>query len=141
MLRNPRVWLHVAGFWLIVCGLAHGYVHVTSILLEGRQDFAARAMQSATSLEPLHPSLWTRYGAYSVGLALLLIGGGIVDVLLAWMEAPPRILRAIALAGTLFWTVAFAPFAFLHPVLLPIVASALAVPLHGIVWLTAVRSG
>jgi hypothetical protein len=39
--------------------------------------------------------------------------------------------------GTVFWTAAFIPFAFLHPVVQPIVVAAIAVPLHALAWLTA----
>lgn len=145
MLRNPRVWLYAAGGWLIVCGVAHAYLHLASFGLErgleGQQGFAIRVMQSAASLEPLRPSMWTLFRTYSVSLSLLLFFAGAADVLLAWLGAPPRILRAFGLLGTVFWTAAFAPFALVDPVLLPIVVSAVAVPLHGIVWLTAVEAG
>lgn len=141
MLRNPRVWLFAGGGWLILGGIGHTFVHVVTFVLEqgleGQRDFAVRAMKAAISLAPLRPNMWTLFRTFSVAFALLLFFAGTADVLLAWLDAPPRVLKAFALLGTVFWTVAFVPFAFIDPVLHPIVIAAVAVPLHGMAWLAA----
>ncbi len=48
-----------------------------------------------------------------------------------------QVLRSYALLGTVFWTAAFIAFAFVDPVIQPIVVAAIAVPLHALAWLTA----
>ena len=95
------------------------------------------AMKQAYSLDPLQPSMWTTFLAFSVSTSLLPLFSGAVGITLAWIASPPRILRGYALLGTVFWTAAFIPFAFLHPVVQPIVVAAIAVPLHALAWLTA----
>lgn len=141
MLRSPRVWLYAAGGWLIVTGLAHLSAHVWTFVLEngmvGQRDFAMNAMRQALSTDPLQPSMWRLFKSFSVSFGLLLIFAGAVDVVLAWTGAAPRTLRAFALLGTVFWTLAFVPYAFLDPVLQPILVALVAVPLHGIAFLTA----
>lgn len=141
MLRNPRVWLYAAGGWLIVGGSAHLVLHIWSFVLEngmvGLRDFAMNAMKQAQSLEPLRPSLWRQFRMFSVSFSLLLFFGGIVNVLLARIDAPLRVIRAFALLGALFWTAAFVPYAFIDPVIQGIVVAAVAVPLHGIAYITA----
>ena len=141
MLRSPRVWLYAAGAWLVLAGLAHTGSHVWTSVLEnglvGQREFAMNAMKQAYSLDPLQPSMWTTFLAFSVSTSLLLLFSGAVGITLAWIASPPRILRGYALLGTVFWTAAFIPFAFLHPVVQPIVVAAIAVPLHALAWLTA----
>lgn len=141
MLSNPRIWLYVAGAWLILGGLAHSTAHVWTFVLEngmvGLRDFAMNAMKQARSADPLHPSMWRQFRLFSVSFGLLLLFAGSLDVVLAWTRAPRETLRAVALLATTFWTVAFALFALVDPVIQAIVVAAVAVPLHGIVHLTA----
>jgi hypothetical protein len=141
MLRNPRVWLYAAGGWLIVTGLAHLGGHVWGFVLEngmvGQREFAMRAMKQAFSTDPLQPSLWRLMRALNAAFGLFLIFAGTVDVLLGWLDAPPRIKTAFTLFGTLFWTCTFTLFAFVDPVIQPLVIAMVAVPLHGIAWVTA----
>lgn len=141
MLRNPRVWLYVAGGWLIVSGLAHTAAHVWTFVLEngmvGLREFAMQAMKQAQSPDPLRPSLWRQFRMFSVAFSLLLFFTGTVDVLLARSVANRKTLRSFALLGTVFWTIAFVPFAFVDPVIQAITVSAVAVPLHALAYLTA----
>ena len=65
------------------------------------------AMKQAYSLDPLQPSMWTTFLAFSVSTSLLLLFSGAVGITLAWITSPPRILRGYALLGTVFWTAAF----------------------------------
>ncbi len=60
-----------------------------------------------------------------------------MDVALAWTRAAARTIRSIALLATVFWTLAFVPYAFVNPVIQPIVVALIAVPLHGIAFLSA----
>lgn len=141
MLRSPRVWLYAAGGWLILAGLAHAGTHVWTLVLEngmvGLREFAMNAMKQTQSGDPLSPSLWRVFRAYSVSFSLLLLFSGTVNLLLAAGGAPARTLRVMALFGTVFWTVAFIPFAFIDPVIQPIVVAIVAVPLHALVYITA----
>lgn len=141
VLRNPRVWLYAAGLWLVLGGLAHMGGHVYGIVLEngmiGQREFAMNAMKQAFSTDLLEPSLWTLFRAFSVSFGLLLLFSGLVAVLLAWTYAEARTIRAFALFGTVFWTFAFVPFAFVDPVIQPIVLSIVAVPLHALAYVTA----
>ena len=141
MLRSPRAWLYAAGGWLVLMGLVHTGVHVWMFVLEnglvGQREFAMKAMKQAYSLEPLQPTMWTTFRAFSVSFSLLLLFSGSVGVMLSWIGSSPRVLRSYALLGTVFWTAAFVPFAFVDPVILPIVIAMIAVPLHALAWLTA----
>jgi len=141
VLRNPRVWLYIAGAWLIIAGVAHTGAHVWSFVLEngmvGMREFAMNAMKQAQSTDPLAPSLWRQFRLFSVSFGLLLLFAGCANVVLAWTNAPTPTLRAFALFGTIFWTLAFIPFAFIDPVIQSIVVAALAVPLHGLAYVTA----
>ena len=141
MLRSPRVWLYAAGGWLFLIGLVHTGVHVWTFVLEnglvGQREFAMNAMKQASSLQPLRPTMWTMFRSFSVSFALLLLFSGSVGFVLTWIGSSPRVLRSYALLGTVFWTAAFIPFAFVDPVILPTVTAAIAVPLHALAWLTA----
>jgi hypothetical protein len=141
VLRNPRVWLVAAGGWLIVAGLAHATAHIWLFLLEnelyGMREFAVDAMKQAESLDPLRPSLWTQFRLFSAGYGLLLFFTGVGNLLLWWTRVPAETLRVFTLLETVFWTFAFGLFAFLDPVLQPIVVAAVAVPLHAVAFLTA----
>jgi hypothetical protein len=122
-------------------GLVHTGVHVWTFVLEngilGQREFAMNAMKQAYSLDPLQPSMWTTFRAFSVSFSLLLLFSGSTAVMLAWVGSPPRILRSFALFGTVFWTAAFIPYAFVDPVIKSIVVAVIAVPLHALAWLTA----
>ncbi len=141
MLRNPRVWLYAAGGWLILAGLAHLGAHVGTFVLErgvvGQREFAMNAMKQAFSTDPLQPSMWQVFRSFSASFGLLLLFAGAVDVALAWTRAAARTIRSIALLATVFWTLAFVPYAFVNPVIQPIVVALIAVPLHGIAFLSA----
>ena len=141
MLRSPKFWLYAAGGWLLLTGAAHGVMHTWSFALEngvaGMREFAINQMKQTQSFDPLQPSLWGQFRTFSVSFGLLLIFAGTVDVMLAWASAPVRFVRSFALFATLFWTAAFIPFAFLDPVIQALVVAAVAVPLHGIAYLTA----
>lgn len=142
MLRSPRMWLWVAGGWLILGGLAHLGIHVWGFVLEndtagGLRAFAMDAMKQARSPDPLRPSMWRQFRLYSASLALLFLFAGLVDVILVALAAPRRVVASVTLLQTVFWTVAFIPFAFVDPVLQPLAVVAVAVPLHGIAYLTA----
>lgn len=141
MLSSPRVWLYAAGGWLVLAGLAHTGAHVWTYVLEnglvGQREFAMNAMKQAYLLAPLQPTMWTMFRAFSVSFSLLLLFSGSVGITLARIASPPRVLRSYALLGTVFWTAAFIPFAFVDPVLQQIVVAAIAVPLHALAWLTA----
>ena len=125
----------------MLAGLAHTGAHVWTFVLEnglvGQREFAMNAMKQAYSLQPLQPTMWTMFRAFSVSFALLLLFSGSVGVTLAWIGSAPRILRSYALLSTVFWTAAFVPFAFVDPVILPVVIAMIAVPLHALAWLTA----
>jgi hypothetical protein len=116
-------------------------LHVWGVALEhamvGQRGFAMEAMKQAFFLEPLQPSLWRRHRMLSVSLGRFFAFAGAVPCLLAWTRADDRILATMALFGTVFWTLTFVPYAFFDPVALPLVTVALAVPLHGTIWLTA----
>lgn len=142
MLRNPRVWLGIAGGWLVFAGLGQLGDHVWGLVLEndmagGLRDFAMQAMKQAQSPDPLRPSMWRVYRLYSVSLALLFFFSGLVDLVFARIDVPHAARSTLALVQTVFWTVAFIPFALVDPVIQPLVVVALAVPLHGIAYLTA----
>ncbi len=141
VLRSPRVWLRVAAAWLIVSGLTHLGWHVWTLVLEngmiGLREFAMGAMKQARSSEPLHPSLWRQMRAFSVSFGLLLLFAGAVDAFVSGSSIPRRAQRGYALLATVFWTLAFAPFAFVDPVIVPILISAVAVPLHAIAYAAA----
>lgn len=141
MIRSPRLWLTVAGGWLVFCGLAHMGAHVWTFVLEngfgGLREFAMNAMKQARSADPLQPSMWRQFRVFSVSFGLLLLFTGAVDLLLAGIRADDRTVRAFALFSTLFWTAAFVPFAFVDPVIQPIVVALIAVPLHAITYVTA----
>ena len=143
MLRNPRVWLYAAGGWLILTGLTHTGAHVWTFVLEngmvGLREFAMNAMKQAQSADPLSPSLWRLMRTFSVSFSLLLLFVGSANILLAWTRAPARTLRVFSLFCTVFWTIAFVPFAFIDPVIQPIIVSAVAVPLHALAYLTAAQ--
>lgn len=142
MLRNPRFWLYVAGGWLLVAGAAHAALHVWGLVLEhgygaGLRGFAMNAMQQAQSPDPLQPSLWRQFRAFSSSFGLLLVFTGGADLVLAAIPAPLRVIRAFTLFATVFWTVAFVPFGLIDPVIQPMTAAIVAVPLHAIAHLTA----
>ena len=103
-----------AGGWLVLMGLVHSGVHVWMFVLEnglvGQREFAMKAMKQAYSLEPLQPTMWTTFRAFSVSFSLLLLFSGSVGVMLSWIGSSPRVLRSYALLGTVFWTAAFVPF-------------------------------
>ncbi len=142
MPRSPRFWLGVAGGWLLFGGFAHLGYHVWGLVLEndvagGLREFAAQAMKQAQSPDPLRPSLWRAFRLYSASLALLFLFAGIVDMAAALGDVPHRVRTGIALIQTVFWTVAFVPFAFIDPVIQPLAVVGMAVPLHGIAYITA----
>lgn len=142
MLRSPRMWLWVAGGWLVLGGLAHLGFHTWAFVLENRTsggywEFAMNAMKQATSADLLRPSMWSLFRIYGVGLGLLWLFAGIADLLLVVSDVPQRLLARMSLLQTVFWTLAFVPFGFMEPVAGPLVVVALAVPLHGIAYLTA----
>lgn len=141
MLRNARVWAYATGGWLLVAGGLQWAAHVWGVAGEhamiGQREFAMDAMKQAFSLAPLQPSLWRSYRMLSASLGLFFVYGGMVPILLAWARVSAPALAGMALFGTVFWTLAFALYAFADPVLLPLVTAAVAVPLHALVWLTA----
>jgi len=55
--------------------------------LVGQREFAMNGMKQAYSLEPLQPTMWTMFRAFSVSVALLLLFSGSVGVVLAWLTA------------------------------------------------------
>ena len=142
MLRRPRVWLYAAGIWLIGGALAHAGAHVWTLVLEngmvGLREFAMNAMKQAVSADPLRPSLWQTHRMLSASFGLFLLFAGSVDVVLAWIYAPRRVVAALMLFATVFWTFAFVPLAFIDPVIQPVLIVIVAVPLHAIAYLTAV---
>ncbi len=141
MLRNPRVWLVAAGGWLLVAALVHSSMHVWVFVLEnelyGLREFAMNAMKQAESPDPLRPSLWRHLRMLSMGYGLLLWFTGVGNLLLWWTEVRTDAVRTFTLLETVFWAFAFGLFAFLDPVLQPLVVSGVAVPLHAIAFLTA----
>jgi len=141
MLRKPRTWLFAAGFWLIAAGLAHLGSHVWTYVLgngmDGQRDFAMRAMQQSFSLDLLRPSLWRTFLAMSVSMALLFLFAGSVTVLLSWIRPPVRVLSGYALFSTVFWTTAFSVWLFVDPVIQPVLAAGVVVPVFGLAWMTA----
>ncbi len=141
MIRNPRVWLYVAGGWLIGAGLLHTAAHIWGFVLEngmlGMREFAMNAMKQARSTDALTPSLWRQFRLFSLSFGLLLLFTGWANVLLPSTSAPARTLRAFALFGMIFWTLAFIPFAFVDPVIQAVVVAAFAVPLHALAYVTA----
>ncbi len=143
MLRSPRVWLVAAGGWLLLAALAHSAAHVWYYVLEndlvGMREFAVDAMKQAQSLEPLRPSLWRQFRAFSIGFGLLFWFAGAGNLLLWWTRVPADALRIFTLLATVFWTLAFGLFAFVDPVIQPMLVAGVAVPLHGIAFLTADR--
>lgn len=145
MPRNARVWLSIAGGWLLLGGAAHLTYHVWGVILEndssgGLREFAMNAMKQAQSPDPLRPTMWRLYRTFSASLGLLFLLGGIMDLMLAAIDAPRRVLSATALTQTLFWTAAFIPFALIDPVIQPLAVVAIAVPLHGIAYITAAET-
>ncbi len=142
MLRNPRVWLWAAAGWLAAGAALHVYAHVSTFVLEqgllGQREFAMRAMKQAVSADaPLQPDMWRLMAAYSGGLGLLLLFAAAVTGLMAWLPAPSRVLRAFALVSTVFWTASFGFYAFVAPVMVPLLVSAGAAALCGTTWLAA----
>lgn len=142
LIRNPRLWLYVAGGWLVVGGLGQLALHVWDFVLENRTsaglwEFAMNAMKQARTPDLLRPSMWRLFRLYGVGLSLLWLFAGIVDLVLALSTTPRRLVATLALIQTVFWTLAFVPFAFVDPVELPLLVVSVAVPLHGIAYLTA----
>ena len=144
MLRSPRVWLYAAGGWLLLGTAAHATAHVWLFVLEnefyGLREFAMNAMKQAESPDPLRPSLWRQFRMFSVGFGLLMAFTGVADLILAGSSVENRTRRAFALMSTVFWTVAFGLFAFVEPVLQALLVSAVAVPLHGIAYVTAANA-
>jgi hypothetical protein len=144
MSTEPRTWLRVAGGWLLLVGFAHLGSHTWTYVLEngmvGMQEFAMNAMKQAQSFDPLRPSLWRQFRVFSVSFALLLLFAGAVNLLIASRGTAQETIRSYALFATVFWTGAFIPFAFVDPVIQPIVVAVVAVPLHGIAYLTASKS-
>ena len=141
MIRNPRFWFALAGGWLVFGGLAHAAAHTWSFVLEngmlGLREFAMNAMKQAQSPDPLRPSMWRQFRLFSTSFALLLLFTGGLNLLLARVPVPARTLRDIALFATVFWTLAFVPFALIDPVIQAIAVALIAVPLHGIAYVTA----
>lgn len=142
MFRSPRLWLYVAGGWLIVGALGQLGYHVWGLVLEndvsgGLREFAMQAMKQAQSPDPLRPSLWRVFRLYSVSLALLWLFAGVVDLAAAFSDVPNGVRTGLSLIQTVFWTLAFVPFALVDPVIQPLVVVAVAVPLHGIAYITA----
>jgi len=141
VLNNPRAWLRIAGGWLLLTGLAHLAAHTWGFVLEngmvGLREFAMNAMQQARSLDPLTPSLWRQFRLFSVSFGLLLLFAGAVNFLIASKSTGIETIRNYGLFATVFWTAAFIPFAFIDPVIQAIVVAVVAVPLHGIAYLTA----
>lgn len=140
------MWLYVAGGWLVVGGLAHLGYHTWAFVLENRTaaglwEFAMNAMKQATSPDLLRPSMWSLFRIYGVGLGLLWLFAGTVDLVLAFSETPTRLLATLSFVQTAFWTLAFVPFGFMEPVAGPLAVVAIAVPLHGIAYLTASMDG
>ena len=60
-----------------------------------------------------------------------------VEFSINWFGLIAAVSVGLGVLGTVFWTAAFVPFAFVDPVILPIVIAAIAVPLHALAWLTA----
>lgn len=135
------MWLYVAGGWLVLAALAQLGYHVWGIVLEndvagGLREFAMNAMKQAQSPDPLRPSMWRVFRLYSVSTGLLWLFAGTIDIVAAFATLPARVRTVLALIQTVFWTAVFVPFAFVDPVIQPLVVVALAVPLHGIAYLT-----
>jgi hypothetical protein len=135
------VWAFAASGWLVIMGMTQLGLHVWGVVqehaMQGQREFAMEAMRQAFFPEPLQPSLWRRYRMLSASLGLFYLFAGIVPGLLAWLQADRRVLAGMALFGTVFWTLTFMPYAFSDPVALPLATAAVAVPLHGTMWLTA----
>lgn len=141
MLRSPRFWLSIAGGWLVFAALAHTAAHVWFLVLEngmlGLREFTMNAMKQARSPDPLTPSMWREFRNYSSAFGLLLFFAGCADLLVARMDAPSRVRADFALYGTVFWTIAFIPWAFVDPVIQPLTVAIVAVPLHAIAYLVS----
>ena len=103
----------------------------------GLREFAVNAMKQVRSPDPLTPSMWRQYRMLSVSFALMLFFAGGIDLLVARMDAPRPVLAHVALFGTLFWTIAFIPYAFVDPVIQPLVVAFIAVPLHAIAYVAS----
>ena len=117
VLRSSRLWLYVAGGWLILGAVAHLGYHVWGLVLEndvsgGLRAFAMQAMKQAQSPDPLRPSLWRVFRLFSVSLGLLWLFAGIIDLVAAFGDVPDRVRSMLSLTQTIFWTLAFVPFAF-----------------------------
>jgi hypothetical protein len=70
----------------------------------------------------------------------MLFLAGSINLLFARSDIPRRFQANVALLGTVFWTIAFIPYAFVDPVIQSIVVAFIAVPLHAIAYLTATVS-
>ena len=141
MLRSPSFWLRLAGGWLLIAGVAQLAIHLWSYALGhelvGLRELAMEAMRQARTTEPLAPSLWQIFRANGVTVGLLTGFLGVVPLLLAGPGAAPELRSSYAVAATVLWTVAFLLIALSDPVLLPMLTAGLAVPLHGLVYVTS----
>ena len=117
--------------------MAHVWTFVLENGIVGLREFAVNAMKQARSPDPLTPSMWRQFRMFSVSFSLLLFFAGSIDLLFARMEAPRKVLANVALFGTIFWTIAFVPYAFVDPVIQSIVVAFIAVPLHAIAYVAA----
>ncbi len=144
-MTQPRIWLRVAGAWLLLAGAAHMGWHVYSVVLEhgmiGLREFAMNAMKQAQFFEPLTPSLWLHYRLYGMLFSIFLLFGGSVDLILSTDDTPRAAQSRYALMATLFWTVTFGLIAFLTPVIQPLAIVAVAVPLHGAAYISTTLAG
>lgn len=141
IVARPGFWLRIAGGWLLLAGLVHLGTHYWSIVLEngsvGLRDLAMTAMRQSRSPDPLTPSMWREFRLYSATVGLLHLFAGSVSLVLAAHGTPLATARRYALTATVFWTAYFLLCVFVNPVIQPLVASAVAVPLHGTAFLAA----
>lgn len=137
LLKRYSFWNKVASYFLIAAGSGHYIGHYVSYEDEsqfsvGRLELAKR-MQAYISSGPLPVSMWTMLQMFSLSFGLLFILGGLTSLVLIRPDLPLSSAERLMKFNCIFWGTSFAIF-LIHPVIQPLVISAVASLLYGYAW-------
>lgn len=128
MPRGFRVCWKLASYLLLLAAAGHSLGHYVSYVDESRFSLSRRALVTAMKASaaggPMHPSTWTMLQMFSLTFSLFLAFAGLMNLLLLHADLPPHRLKKLAAFNAIFWAITFLLFLLIHPVIQPIVISA-----------------
>jgi len=128
----------VASYWLLISAVGHSighyfyYIDVAGFT-ERRASLYA-AMQGYVADGLLGTSMWEILQMFSLSFSLLLLFTGLINLVLDRLELSAAAFRKITVTNLSLWLLGLISFAFLHPVIQPLLIAGVAGVLYGLSW-------